>query len=141
MTTINLRDFYSWYKQDIFVEVADEIATELFADKRYHKAHDRRIKRNKAQYSLDAEDGIETVAINYGEMSPGVIIEMMERHCQLCRALNSLPEIQGRRIDARYILGMSQREIADSEGVSLNSVNVSIKRGLQSMKTFLKKFD
>jgi len=54
MTTINLRDFYPWYTHDKFVEVSDEIADELFTDKRYQRAHRRRVYRNKAQYSLDA---------------------------------------------------------------------------------------
>jgi len=58
----------------------------------------------------------------------------------LCRALNSLPEIQGRRIEAHYLLGMSQRQIAEAEGVSLNSVSISIRRGLQAMKNYLNKF-
>jgi len=35
MATINLRDFYYWYTCDEFIEVSDEVAEELFADKRY----------------------------------------------------------------------------------------------------------
>jgi len=65
----------------------------------------------------------------------------MERHCQLCQALNSLPEVQGRRIEAHYILGKTQREIARAEGVNERSVRRSIAHGLAEMKTFLKKFD
>ncbi len=34
MVTINLRDFYPWYTHDEFVEVLDEVADELLADKR-----------------------------------------------------------------------------------------------------------
>ena len=137
MVTINLRDFYPWYMQDEFIEVVDEIADELFADNRYERAHTRRVKRNKAQYSLDAEDGIETAAIVYPFNSPEAVFDMMGRFCRLCRALNSLPEIQGRRIEAHYILCMSQRDIAKIEGVSENAINKSIKKGLVSMKKFL----
>ena len=140
METINLRDFYPWYKKDKFAEVADEIAVELKADKRYNKSHERRIKRNKAQYSLDAEDGIETAAI-HSAMTPDDVLALMERHCELCCALNSLPEIQGRRIEAHYILGKSKKEIAAAEGVSVSSVDESIRRGLQSMKNFLRNFE
>jgi RNA polymerase sigma-70 factor (ECF subfamily) len=64
---------------------------------------------------------------------------MMERHCRLCRALNSLPEIQGRRIEAHYILGKSQAEIAKAEGVTKGSVSISIQKGLEAMKKYLKK--
>ena len=35
MTTINLKDFYSWYTHDEYIEVPDEVAEELKADKRY----------------------------------------------------------------------------------------------------------
>jgi len=34
---INLRDFYQWYTHDEFIDVTDEVAAELIADKRYEK--------------------------------------------------------------------------------------------------------
>jgi len=137
MTTINLRDFYYWYTHDEFIEVSDEVAEELFADKRYQKSHPRRVKRNKAQYSLDAGDGIESRAI-YAELSPHEVYELKLRMCRLCRALNSLPEAQGRRIDAHYLCGMSKADIARAEGVSEKSVRQSIERGLRNMRQYLK---
>ena len=137
MKTINLRDFYPWYTSDEFVEVSDEIADELFADKRYQKAHRRRVYRNKAQYSLDAGDGIENEAC-YINLSPHEIHERQIMRCRLCRALNSLPETQGRRVDAHYILGMSKSDIARAEGVRESSVRDAIKRGLRDMKKYLK---
>jgi len=140
MATINLWEFYPWYTHDEFTDVPDAIAAELFADRRYQKAHERRVKRNKAQYSLDAEDGIESAAICSAH-SPAAACEMMERHCNLCRALNSLPEIQGRRIDAHYLLGMSQSEIAEAEGVSKSAVSKAIEKGLAAMKKYLENFD
>ena len=128
MKTINLRDFYPWYTSDEFVEVSDEIADELLADKRYQKAHRRRVYRNKAQYSLDAGDGIENEAC-YINLSPHEIHERQIMRCRLCRALNSLPEMQGRRVDAHYILGMSKSDIARAEGVRESSVRDAIKGG------------
>ena len=59
MKGINLREFYPWYMEDVMVEVTAEVAEELLAGQRYIKASRRRIYRNKAHYSLDAEDGIE----------------------------------------------------------------------------------
>ena len=59
MTTINLKDFYAWYTHDEYIEVSDEVAAELKADMLYEAAHQRRTTRNKAQYSLDCDDGIE----------------------------------------------------------------------------------
>ena len=138
MAIINLRDFYPFYTHDEFVEVPDIIAAELIADRRYERAYARRVTYNKAQYSLDAEDCIEASAIACYDDSPERIFDLMERHCRLCRALNSLPEIQGRRIEAHYLLGMSQRQIAEAEGVVKSSVSESIKKGLSAMRKFLK---
>lgn len=134
---INLRDFYYWYTQDEFIEVSDEVAAELFADKRHEKAHERQMYRYKAHYTLDADNGIEASAIVHSTDDPAAVLEMKERFCHLCRALNSLPEIQGRRIEAHYILGMSQRDIAKAEGVNERNVRQSISKGLVSMKKYL----
>ena len=133
MTTINLKDFYAWYTHDEYIEVSDEVAAELKADKLYEAAHQRRTTRNKAQYSLDCDDGIEYSACVH-EPSPQELVERMERFYHLWNALNSLPEIQGRRIDAHIILGKSIKEIAEAEGVHEESIRQSIKRGLERMK-------
>lgn len=132
MTTINLREFYPWYLQDENIEVTDEVAEVLCSDKLYEAAYQRRIKRNKAQYSFDCDDGIEYSACLYEP--PQELLERMEAFCRLCRALNSLPETQGRRIDACIILGKSVKEIAEAEGVHEESVRQSIKRGLERMR-------
>ena len=139
MVIINLRDFYSWYTHDELVEVPDVIAEELFADRRYQKAHRQRMKRNKAYYSLDVGDNIENSAIHV-DLSPHEVMEYKHRFCRLCCALNSLPEIQGRRIEAHYILGKSITEIAKAEGVGESAVRDAISRGLQNMKKYLRKF-
>lgn len=101
MKEINLRDFYPWYKEDIIIEVTEEVAEELLAGQRYIKASRRRVYRNKAHYSLDAEDGIEYFAC-FSNPSPQELIERMERFEQLCHALNSLPDAQGQRVFEHY---------------------------------------
>ena len=133
MTTINLKDFYYWYIQDQFIEVSEEVAEALRASVRYEAAYQRRLTRHKAQYSLDCEDGIEYSACLH-EPTPQELLERMELFVRLWNALNSLPEIQGRRIDAHIILGKSIKEIAEAEGVHEESVRQSIKRGLERMK-------
>ena len=138
MTTINLKDFYTWYTHDEYIEVSDEVAAELKADKLYEAAHQRRTTRNKAQYSLDCDDGIEYSAC-LSEPTPQELVERMERFCALWNALNTLPEIQGRRVDACIILGKSYREVAQAEGVNESSVRESVKSGLENMKKYLKK--
>lgn len=140
MATINLRDFYPWYTHDEFVEVPDVVARELFADRRYGKSHQQRMRRNKSYYSLDVKDGIETAAI-CSPMTQEAALMFMEQHCRLCMALNSLPKIQGRRIEAYFILGQSIQEIAEAEGTGERNVRKSISRGLEEMKKHIKKFD
>ena len=139
MAIINLRDFYPWYTQDELIDVSDEIAAELVAGRRYQQTHERTIRRNDV-LSLDAQDGIEAAASVHQSDSPERVFEMMDQYCHLCQALNSLPEIQGRRVDAHFLLGMSRKEIAASEGVSESSVNESIDRGLRAMKKYLINF-
>lgn len=133
MTTINLKDFYYWYLVDELVEVPDEVAQALLAGKRAEAAHTERVRYNKAYYSLDCDDGIEYSACLH-EPSPQEILDRKELFFRLWNALNSLPEIQGRRIDAHIILGKSIKEIAEAEGVHEESIRQSIKRGLERMK-------
>lgn len=111
MTTINLKDFYYWYTQDQFIEVTEEVAEALRASVRYEAAYQRRLSRHKAQYSLDCEDGIEYSACLH-EPTPQEVLELKERFIRLWNALNSLPEIQGRRIDAHIILPVPQHTSA-----------------------------
>ena len=140
MKIINLRDYYPFYTQDILLEVPDEVAEALVEAERMERNYMRRMFYNKAQYSLDADDGLEALAVECRSLSPEVVLDLMERHCRLCRALNSLPEIQGRRIEAHYLFGQSQREIAKAEGVSERNVRRSIRNGLAGMKKYLNKF-
>lgn len=136
MVTINLRDFFYWYTADESIEVSEAVAEELLSDRRYEFTHQRRLTRNKAQYSLDARDGIENAACEF-EPSAQEVLDRKADFERLCRALNSLPPAQGRRIDACIILGKSYREVARAEGVDESSVRESISRGLRSIKKLL----
>ena len=129
MTTINLKDFYAWYTHDEYIEVSDEVAAELKADKLYEAAHQRRTTRNKAQYSLDCDDGIEYSACLH-EPTPQELLDRMELFVHLWNALNSLPEVQGIRVEAHLILGKSYRQIAREQGVDKSVVRRSVKRGI-----------
>ena len=119
------------------IAVPDEVAEELKADKRYEAAYRRRVTRNKAQYSLDCDDGIEYSACVF-EPSPEELVLRKERLEMLCRALNSLSEKQGRRVEARVLDGKKLKEVAEAEGVSLDSISDSVLRGIANMRTYLK---
>ena len=86
----------------------------------------RRVIRNKAQYSLDCDDGIEYSAC-LSEPTPQELLERMERFCHLWNALNTLPEIAGPPCGCLYHPdGKSYREVAEAEGVHKSSVRESV---------------
>ena len=87
---------------------------------------------------MDADDGIEYSACLH-ELTPDEVLELKERFCRLWNALNSLPETQGRRVDAHFILGMTYREIAQAEGVDKSAVRRSVLSGIAQMKKYLRK--
>lgn len=138
MKTINLRDYYSFYTQDTFLEVPDEVAQAMADAERLERNYIRRVYYHKAHYSLDVGDGIEASAIKCYDLTPEEVLELTEQYRLLCRALNSLSEIQGHRVEACYLLGKKRCEIAEAEGVSRSSVSDSIKKGLAAMRKYMK---
>ena len=137
MNKINLRDLYPFYHNDLFVEVSDEVAAALAEAERMERNYIRRVYWNKAYFSLDAGDGIEHEAL-FIALSPCELYERKVTAQELRSALNALPDTQGRRVYAHYILGLSKTEIARAEGVSKSRVSESIERGLRNMEKFLK---
>ncbi|MCL2140617.1 MAG: sigma-70 family RNA polymerase sigma factor [Dehalococcoidia bacterium] len=136
--TINLKDYYYWYTEDSFVDVEDDVAEELFQSKRDEHAYWEQLRYNRAYYSLEANRSIEAVIAQDSFDDPQTILEMRELHCELCHALNSLSEIQGRRIEGYFLHEISETEIAKAEGAAVSSVCESLYLGLQKMKIFLK---
>lgn len=138
MTVINLKEFYYWYITDELVEVPDEVAEALRAGKRAEAAHAERVRYHKAYYSLDCDDGIEYSAVQH-EPTPQELLDRKEMFFLLWNALNSLPEIQGRRVDAHFILGKTYRMIAAEENVDKSNVRRSVLCGLAAMRKYLQK--
>ena len=59
--------------------------------------YQRRVIRNKAQYSLDCRTGSNTLPA-FSEAHPQELLERMELFCHLCAAA-LVPETQGRRVN------------------------------------------
>jgi RNA polymerase sigma-70 factor (ECF subfamily) len=137
MTIINLRNFYPWYESDELIEVPDEVAGVLFDSARLERNYTERVRYNKSFYSLDTDDGIEREAC-YINMAPHEVMERELLRCRVCKALNSLPEPQGRRVEAHFLRGKRVCDIARAEGVVPSRIYASIERGLRNMKNFLK---
>lgn len=140
MKKINLHELYpDVYKEDTFVDVADEIQA-IFQDaKRAEAAYDRKKYRYKAHYSLNCGDGIEHDAL-LKTLTPEVILEEKQQREQLYSAVMDLPKLQSKRIYARYYLGLSVSEIARVEGVSKSRISESIRHGLKRLSKILKNF-
>ena len=139
MVKINLRDYYPCYQYDCFVEVPEEVAEAMQEFDRMEYAYQRRLYRNKAQYSLDRGDGIEQ-EILFVSLSPWEIYERKVTYAQLHAAITSLPDKQAKRIYAHFFLEMSNTAIAEVEGITEASARDSIKRGLGNIEKYLKKF-
>lgn len=138
MMIINLRDYYSFYSQDMFVEVSNDVAAQLVAFERNESAFRRKRARHRAFYSLDRNDGIECLS-ELVSITPEEYLEHKTNNEELHIALGKLSDKQASRIYAHFILGISQAEIARKEGVSRKAINLSISHGLQRLKYYLKK--
>lgn len=104
MKQINLRDLYpDVYKEDTFVEVSDEIQAVFQSAQRAEAAYNRQRYRYKAHYSLDRGDGIEHNSLAR-PLTPEMILEDNFLKEQVYAAVMSLPELQAKRIYARYYL-------------------------------------
>lgn len=140
MVKINLRKLYSFYQEDCFVEVSEELLALLLQLERMEHAQQRKQRRYRAYFSLDRGDGIER---DVASVSPSLdeIYEQRASHERLHAAISTLSEKQAKRILAHFFLDMSKAEIARAEGVSRETVGESIRRGLRKMETFLKNLE
>ena len=143
MQTINLKQYYPFCKEDIFVEVSDEIVEAFLLDKRAEAARDRKMFRYKAFYSLDCNDGIENAAIGWAQPSPEdyliekeELAEYEELIRRLYEAISSLPPMQARRVHARYMLGMKVKDIAAMEGITPSQAGKSIHAALRRLRRY-----
>lgn len=139
MTTINLRDYYPFFKSDFFVEVTDEVAKRLKQFNRKDHADYERRRVYKAYYSLDADDGIEKDVVLV-VLSPEEIYERKLSNQELYAAINSLPEKQAKRVYAYFFLDMSKAQIASIEGVNKSQISRSINQALKNIEKFLKRY-
>ena len=135
MKTINLRKLYfSQYHEDVFVEVSDEVAEALLLMQRAENNRRQKINYYKAYYSIDCVDGIEMAAIHRKQLSPDEWNCMLQR---LNETLASLTPTQQRRIHARYMLKMKNKDIAAMEHISPAQVSQSIRGGIKRLRQYL----
>jgi len=150
MAIINLRDIFPEYTIDCFIEVLDgneeafkadltkEIADVYVDFQRKENNHLRKRRRNKANYNLDCDE-IENEIIEKPAEPFEIYTDKLDKQ-QILDAISDLPETQSNRIYAKFILGISQVEIARKEGVAESAVNQAIERGLRNLEKKLKSF-
>lgn len=134
---INLRDFYPFYEMDEVIEVSDEVYEMLRNWKREDAAYYRRLFRQKAHYSLDRLDGMESNSLCFNPPPYEIISDRLaKRH--LYTAIASLPGKQAKRLYAYFFLDMSVYEIAAAENICHQTVSRAITRALITLKKNLK---
>lgn len=138
MIQINLRDYYPAYQQDMFIEVSEEIATQLRQWERDEQNHQRKRRRYRDYYSLDFTECKPGKAV-FAALSPDEYYERKLTRQRLDAAIATLPDKQANRIYAHCVMGISLTKIAAAEGVSYGAVRSSILRGLKRLASYLQK--
>ena len=134
MVTINLKKYYpDYYKEDTYMDVEDDVAEFLETNRPKPASAKRKAQRYKAQYSLDAGDGIEedTLVLLFEEARRNELL-----YERLRTAMTCLTEKQRRRVLMKYDLEYTYAEIAEKEQVNVNAVEDSIEQAKEKIKKY-----
>ena len=132
MVTINLKKYYpDYYKEDTYVELPEDVADFMEKDRPKPASARRKKYRYKAQYSLDAGDGIEEEAIVRAFKEAQ---EQEELRIRLEWSMRTLTKVQYRRVIMRFDKEMKYKDIAKAENVTVNAIEDSIKGALKKMR-------
>ncbi len=134
MVKINLKEYYpEIYKENTFTEVSEEVAEFLESERPKQASEIRKRYRHNAQYSLDADDGIEEETLVHLFEKARENERLKER---LEQAMKSLTDKQKRRFLMKYDLHMTYEEIAKDEDVAVNAVEDSVRQALTKLKKY-----
>lgn len=134
MVTINLKKYYpEYYKEDTFMDVKEDVAEFLETNRPKPASAKRKAQRYKAQYSLDAGDGIEedTLVLLFEEAKRNELLYERLRSAMAC-----LTEKQRRRFLMKYDLEYTYAEIAEREQVNVNAVEDSIEQAKEKIRKY-----
>ncbi len=134
MVTINLKKYYpDYYKEDTFMDVKEDVAEFLETNRPKPASAKRKAQRYKAQYSLDANDGIEedTLVLLFEEARRNELLYERLRSAMAC-----LTEKQRRRFLMKYDLEYTYAEIAEKEQVNVNAVEDSIEQAKEKIRKY-----
>lgn len=134
MSEINLRDYYPYYREDLFIELPDEIVGSMKPYLTEEQSHWRRMRKHKV-YSIECVDLDGHVL--FPPPTPDELYEHKVTCHELCDALRRLPRKQMERLVAHFIFGIRISDIARVEGLHHSSVEESIERGLRNLAKIL----
>ena len=138
MKQVNLRELYpDAYEDDEYVDVSDEVYGALREFERKEEALDRRKYRHRAQYTLNAGDGIEHETA-VPPLTPEELFLWKETRDELFSMVMALPEKQSRRIYERFYNNVGVADIAGRDDVSTSNIYLSLHRGLHTLREKLK---
>jgi len=135
MVIINLKRYYpDYYQEDTYIEVEEKVEDFLEKNRPKSASAKRKAYRYKAQYSLDAGDGIEeeTMIRLFHEAEQNRQLEELVE--QAMRA--SLTQTQYRRVHLRFREGKTYKIIADQEGVGISTVESTIKGAFKKLRKY-----
>lgn len=135
MVKIKIKDLYPFVTEDTVVEVSKEVAEFIESERKKEKASREKIRRNKAYYSLDRNDGIEFNNLKYFGAKENIFEEELKISLKEC--LGKLPDKQKRRIIAYYFNGYTLKEIGEIEDVSVQAISKSIQKGIKRMQNLM----
>ena len=136
MKKIMLNEEYYWCSKDEYIEVSEEIALFFEICKKKEHSEKEKIRRNKAFYSLDVDNGIEKQALFQPKTPEEIYIEY-EREKEKYEAIRQLPETQKRRYCLYFYKKLKMRQIAELEGVSEYAVSKTITKAKKNIEKIL----
>ena len=137
MPIVNLKDYYLNCKEDVLVEVSDEVAEDLAYGLRRAKSIARLDRAHNAKsWSLDAHAWVEDYIPVFEPSAEQIVMDKATREI-LLEALAHIKPIQAQHIYKKFFLGMRQVEIAQEEGVTQGGVSKSIQSGLRKLEKYL----
>lgn len=133
---INLKDIYPFISEDQFIDINEDVYDVFSEYDRQEKNYREKVRRNRAYYSLDRNDGIENNVVIFIR-TPQEEFDKKELEDMLIVAIHKLPSKQARRIYMYYYLNMSVKQIARIEKVHRCRINASILLGLRNLKELI----
>ena len=128
------------YKTANGSRISVEVSTSV---KELLEQSDRQIRSQRRQDRryLDREDfidGLTDTAMRYPQQADTAdLVIRMESYRRLHSAVNKLSEVQRRRLLLHFVDNLTQRQIAEVEGINQGAVCRSIKRALKELSQIL----